>query len=132
MPHSYEKRRGCLNDEGDKVRFLGPTLQRQGNGILIGGDADYYADTRKAHDIAHCKEVANPSPQQVVHVVHSEDVVDDRRHSLYSKTVGKRQWRVPFIPDIAFKSSSGQTRLCLLYTSPSPRDLSTSRMPSSA
>ena len=25
-----------------------------------------------------------------------------------------------------------QVRLCLLYTSPSPRDLSTSRMPSSA
>ena len=26
----------------------------------------------------------------------------------------------------------GRTRTCLLYTSPSPRDLSTSRMPSSA
>ena len=29
-------------------------------------------------------------------------------------------------------NSSGQITLCLLYTSPSPRDLSTSRMPSSA
>ena len=27
---------------------------------------------------------------------------------------------------------SGQNGVCLLYTSPSPRDLSTSRMPSSA
>ena len=27
---------------------------------------------------------------------------------------------------------SGQKKYCLLYTSPSPRDLSTSRMPSSA
>ena len=27
---------------------------------------------------------------------------------------------------------SGQSEICLLYTSPSPRDLSTSRMPSSA
>ena len=27
---------------------------------------------------------------------------------------------------------SGETNVCLLYTSPSPRDLSTSRMPSSA
>ena len=27
---------------------------------------------------------------------------------------------------------SGQLKSCLLYTSPSPRDLSTSRMPSSA
>ena len=31
-------------------------------------------------------------------------------------------------PNIASKSNS----ICLLYTSPSPRDLSTSRMPSSA
>ena len=29
-------------------------------------------------------------------------------------------------------SSAGQFEDCLLYTSPSPRDLSTSRMPSSA
>ena len=29
-------------------------------------------------------------------------------------------------------SGSGKSTLCLLYTSPSPRDLSTSRMPSSA
>ena len=28
--------------------------------------------------------------------------------------------------------AQGQSMLCLLYTSPSPRDLSTSRMPSSA
>ena len=30
------------------------------------------------------------------------------------------------------KSGKGQEQCCLLYTSPSPRDLSTSRMPSSA
>ena len=32
----------------------------------------------------------------------------------------------------ASKVNSGLCRTCLLYTSPSPRDLSTSRMPSSA
>ena len=32
-------------------------------------------------------------------------------------------------PDVAINAA---TRACLLYTSPSPRDLSTSRMPSSA
>ena len=30
------------------------------------------------------------------------------------------------------KQETGQVHICLLYTSPSPRDLSTSRMPSSA
>ena len=35
--------------------------------------------------------------------------------------------------DIIFTSGSSEsTNICLLYTSPSPRDLSTSRMPSSA
>ena len=29
-------------------------------------------------------------------------------------------------------SAAGRSEICLLYTSPSPRDLSTSRMPSSA
>jgi len=39
-------------------------------------------------------------------------------------------YRVQGMPTTVFLSSSG--RVCLLYTSPSPRDLSTSRMPSSA
>ena len=34
--------------------------------------------------------------------------------------------------NFAVKAHKSQKRACLLYTSPSPRDLSTSRMPSSA
>ena len=34
--------------------------------------------------------------------------------------------------DLRFKQATRQLNDCLLYTSPSPRDLSTSRMPSSA
>ena len=36
------------------------------------------------------------------------------------------------ISDIARKTGIAPSAVCLLYTSPSPRDLSTSRMPSSA
>ena len=36
------------------------------------------------------------------------------------------------IADPDFQTELGQFNICLLYTSPSPRDLSTSRMPSSA
>ena len=35
-------------------------------------------------------------------------------------------------PDLPVVMISGHGNICLLYTSPSPRDLSTSRMPSSA
>ena len=35
-------------------------------------------------------------------------------------------------PDFGFKINQIGVNVCLLYTSPSPRDLSTSRMPSSA
>ena len=36
------------------------------------------------------------------------------------------------MPTVATRGRDGVLRACLLYTSPSPRDLSTSRMPSSA
>ena len=36
------------------------------------------------------------------------------------------------VPLIALNRSSGNTQICLLYTSPSPRDATLSRMPSSA
>ena len=36
------------------------------------------------------------------------------------------------IHDVAGKAGVSNVEVCLLYTSPSPRDLSTSRMPSSA
>ena len=39
---------------------------------------------------------------------------------------------VPCLANFAAQICSGMQYLCLLYTSPSPRDLSTSRMPSSA
>ena len=54
--------------------------------------------------------------------------------------LGKKQTALQFIKEI-FKQSSPSENVeeriannnhCLLYTSPSPRDLSTSRMPSSA
>ena len=38
----------------------------------------------------------------------------------------------PHILEMAFKAEFAFVKACLLYTSPSPRDLSTSRMPSSA
>ena len=61
-------------------------------------------------------------------------------HYHSSDYFGKMKYRLG-VPAIAFATFAGttvfatlqqQSNICLLYTSPSPRDLSTSRMPSSA
>ena len=57
-----------------------------------------------------------------IHVVQIKDESYQIRHSVNDGT----GWNTVGINDC------GSTYCCLLYTSPSPRDLSTSRMPSSA
>ena len=59
--------------------------------------------------------------------------------SIYAEEVEeiiiKADWREAPITDgdtSTFVLSDNEIKACLLYTSPSPRDLSTSRMPSSA
>ena len=47
-------------------------------------------------------------------------------------TLGDKSDFVAEAPSHHRSSTKSHSRLCLLYTSPSPRDLSTSRMPSSA
>ena len=54
----------------------------------------------------------------------------EARHSSYSKEELMKHFRLN--EKAAEKTFDSTTRICLLYTSPSPRDLSTSRMPSSA
>eukprot|EP00831_Metopus_contortus_P026467 TRINITY_DN22515_c0_g1_i5.p1 TRINITY_DN22515_c0_g1~~TRINITY_DN22515_c0_g1_i5.p1 ORF type:complete len:137 (+),score=49.95 TRINITY_DN22515_c0_g1_i5:133-543(+) len=49
--------------------------------------------------------------------------------------LGEKRLRELFMEEINYfkkQRSEGKIKICLLYTSPSPRDLSTSRMPSSA
>ena len=47
-----------------------------------------------------------------------------------SITIGKVKLHIPILS--AAMDTVTENKICLLYTSPSPRDLSTSRMPSSA
>ena len=59
-------------------------------------------------------------------IVFSGEQTRDAKASLYRPQTKQGD------PRIWFYGLKGQARPCLLYTSPSPRDLSTSRMPSSA
>ena len=68
---------------------------------------------------------SNQSPISDVNVTAGEEgTVTDK----YGKFQIKTDSKTLFIDHIGFDKIS----ICLLYTSPSPRDLSTSRMPSSA
>ena len=56
-----------------------------------------------------------------------EAVIEDT-HTAGHSEIGQ----LPIEKRVAFMAGHVQAGICLLYTSPSPRDLSTSRMPSSA
>ena len=58
-------------------------------------------------------------------------VIENRDHSLEMSYAIKEVSENVGIP-IIFKSSFDKANSCLLYTSPSPRDVEESRMPSSA
>ena len=67
-----------------------------------------------------------------------ESIVDyflcDGQGLFYFRPTGDEYQLLYFPKDSyrAYRDQTGQLESCLLYTSPSPRDLSTSRMPSSA
>ena len=51
---------------------------------------------------------------------------------IYTEYYDEKQVRIKMIRTVKGRMNHGPYKDCLLYTSPSPRDLSTSRMPSSA
>ena len=59
----------------------------------------------------------------------SEEERDFVIHTVSPKTFSDV---LPELPDALLEDAISRYKPCLLYTSPSPRDLSTSRMPSSA
>ena len=74
------------------------------------------------------------TPKPVQKPKEKDDINKDYEYSrgnLYS-LIEKGQEAVNGILELAQESDSARAYDCLLYTSPSPRDLSTSRMPSSA
>ena len=65
----------------------------------------------------------------------SIDTLKEEMPEMYDQFVNitqKLEAHYKDMQDIEFTIENGKLYICLLYTSPSPRDLSTSRMPSSA
>ena len=99
--------------------------------LLLGGSTGHGAATAKKlasegygiiafhFDRGEAKKVANETIEEVKHI-------SNNRCHYFNTNAASEKTMHEYIPKIKEITS------CLLYTSPSPRDLSTSRMPSSA
>ena len=80
-------------------------------------------------------EVTNPRRKgydfRIDNQLYRAAISGDRQMTIQSSDIQEQGVNVKQNPE-DFTSNLGRIYSCLLYTSPSPRDLSTSRMPSSA
>jgi len=67
----------------------------------------------------------------VGHLVSDADTGEDKME-LGARREGRTAWEIAGFYADAFKTDCARLNICLLYTSPSPRDRTRSRMPSSA
>ena len=82
---------------------------------------EHIKTSKKKYCLIHSKEINHPkSSSQNKRVVSVLNNVE--------KVIANSQ----FTKNLAIELGVNENKVCLLYTSPSPRDLSTSRMPSSA
>ena len=119
--------RALINDQNDRVKHAGPSVPVEVlglNGTPEAGDVLNVVSTE-----AQAREIADYRAQ----------VLKDKKAAVGSGTSleqllanAKANENLRELPILVKSDVQGSAEACLLYTSPSPRDLSTSRMPSSA
>ena len=57
------KHTGSLDDEGSSIKFIGRQLKRQGSGILMFEDPQYYVSLLEEMNMVDCKEAKTPATQ---------------------------------------------------------------------
>ena len=96
--------------------------------FVEGENVEVQLLTRDSHNI-HCEcgmvLFAGQNQATVRHMVNKTDFIYQRFP--INLSIAYNEWYT-----MRFMIHNGKIKVCLLYTSPSPRDLSTSRMPSSA
>ena len=93
-----------------------PMARPERHGIEVLRDLPYLGDSHVRHRLDIYRPIQRSTPCPVVLYIHGGGfrTLSKETHWLFGLAWARRGY------------------LCLLYTSPSPRDLSTSRMPSSA
>ena len=117
--------------QGPRPTFL--TLRDHGK--VFVADLPNLSDGQLAHISKEANEVLNSLEKRLSDLENEPNVSNPENDTLI-KASTKRDVTLRFIKSIEeeqeHRKNNPALRDCLLYTSPSPRDLSTSRMPSSA
>ena len=99
--------------------------------IFLTNDGDIVNKILRAnnqHEKEYVVEVNKPITKDFIKQMgNGVPILETITNKCYVKQTGKKTFKI-----ILTQGLNRQIRSCLLYTSPSPRDLSTSRMPSSA
>ena len=102
----------------------------QMDGAILVVDASQGPMPQTKEHVLLAKQVGVPA---IVVCLNKCDLVDDEEMlMLVEEEIKDLLEKYDFDKDTPIVQASSQGAFCLLYTSPSPRDLSTSRMPSSA
>ena len=102
----------------DKSYLVYLYLDKNDGRIVASSKINKYLDDERPHDF---------TPQQQVDLI-----IANTTDLGFKAIINNSHWGVLYKNDVFQTLSFGQSKNCLLYTSPSPRDRQKSRMPSSA
>ena len=114
-------------NQGPRPTFL--TLRDHGK--VFVADLPNLSDGQLSHISKEANEVLNSLEKRLSDLENESNSTNSENDTLI-KASTKKDVTLRFIKSIEEEQDHRKNNPCLLYTSPSPRDLSTSRMPSSA
>ena len=117
-----------VTDMGDVSLVLGMQITRDREKTTLTISEEYTKSILERFGMANCKPVGTPGFGSELSTKQPEETLLSKEETQrYQAITGSVMYLAQILRyDIMYSSG------CLLYTSPSPRDLSTSRMPSSA
>ena len=106
--------------------------KRSTNGLLVNGRKLFSHDLKHGDQIMFGSDVKAKYYLTKMSDADFDESSDNPDISVLLPPLDPFQTIIPDEDVLPVSSEAAMVRICLLYTSPSPRDLSTSRMPSSA
>ena len=118
--------------------------------LLFSTSQDIFSSKRVVIENVTLIDAGNPIREEMTVIIDGDEIVSINKSNIGTTAFleddvvveGRDKFVIPglwdahvhltFIPELDYETAYGLFLICLLYTSPSPRDRSLSRMPSSA